>query len=194
MLWSSVSIAGKPTILVVDASHNLRGWEFEVCNRIFASMRRRNLSLKGSEPVRVEHVEELTPHLEPQDGYNCILLFGQGGGQQRTPEANLRGFWELLNSYFTASPKFLAACIWESYDPMVSQEILESSQSFAPLALAPQSPLTPREGFLFFMKFFTELDLHSEGSITGKMVWFSCSKARELLRRRNLTGKVGARC
>ena len=44
------------------------------------------------------------------------------------------------------------------------------------------------------LKFFTEMGLHSSDDITGKMVWFSCSKARELLRRRRLVGKVGVRC
>ena len=44
------------------------------------------------------------------------------------------------------------------------------------------------------MEFFTELELHFEDSITGKMVWFSGSKARELLRRGRLLGKSGVRC
>ncbi len=194
MLWSSVSIAGNPTILVVDASHNLRGWEFEACDHVFSSMKRRRLLLKGSEPVQVECPDDLVPHLEPLDEYNCILLFSHGEGELVASDSNLRGYWELLNSYCTTSPKLFAACSWDSYDSEVSQEILDSPQSFAPLALAPQSPLTPREGFLFSLKFFTELNLHSEESITGKMVWFSCSKARELLRRRYLSGKVGLRC
>lgn len=193
MLWSSVSIPGKPTTLVVDASCNLKGWEFEFCDRLFATMKRRGLLLKGSAPVRVKQPEDLLPHLEPQEESNCILLFSHGEGERVPPETKLRNYWEWLNSYVRPA-KLFAACTWESYDPEVSQEILKSPRSFAPLALAPQSPLTPHEAGLFSLKFFTEMDLHSGDDITGKMVWFSCSKARELLRRRRLPGKVGVRC
>ena len=194
MLWSSVSIGGKPTILVVDASCNLEGWEFEFCDRLCASMKRRSLLIKGSAPVRVERPEDLLPHLEPQEAFNCILLFGHGEGDHVAPEAKLSSYWAWVNSHVQLSAKLFAACMWESYDPVVSQEILESPKSFAPLALAPQSLLTPREASLFFLKFFTELDLHSSDSITGRMVWFAGSKAKELLRRRRLTGKFGLRC
>ena len=106
----------------------------------------------------------------------------------------MASYWAWLNSQVELPPLVFAACTWESYDPSVSREILESPDTFAPLALAPQSPLTPREASLFLLKFFTELDLHSTDSITGRMVWFSHSKARELLRRRRLAGKVGLRC
>lgn len=193
MLWSSVSIPGKPTILVVDASCNLGGWEFEFCDRLFATMKRRNLLLQGGTPSRVERPDDLLAHLEPQEAFNCILLFSQADATPLPPEATLRNYWEWLNSHIRL-PKLFAACTWERYDPEMSQEILKSPKTFAPLALAPQSPLTPREAGLFSLKFFTEMDLHSSDSVTGKMVWFSCSKARELLRRRRLSGKVGVRC
>jgi len=179
---------------MVDASRNLEGWEFEFCDRLYASMRRRGLLLKGSAPARVEQPEDLASHLEPQDAFNCILLFGHGDGEHVPHGADLRGYWAWLNSHTTLSPKLFAVCTWESYDPVTGQEILESPNSFAPLALAPQSPLTPREASLFFLKFFTEMELHSSDSVTGRMAWFSCSKARELLRRRRLPGKVGLRC
>ena len=46
------------------------------------------------------------------------------------------------------------------------------------------------------MKFFAEVDMHSESteSMTGKMIWFGHSKAREILRRRKYDGRVGLRC
>ena len=194
MLWSSNSIPGKPTILLVDASCNRGGWEFDFCDRLYASMKRRGLLLKVSAPVRVERPEELLPHLEPQHDFNCMLLFDHGEGEYAAPETNLTSYWTWLNSRVQPPGLLFAACMWESFDPTVSQEILGSGESFAPLALAPQTPLTPREAGLFFLKFFIELDLHSGDAITGRMVWFACSKARELLRRRRLTGKVGARC
>ena len=190
MLWSSTSISGKPTILVVDASCNAAGWESEFCDRIFAAMKRRGLLLRGSSPVRVEDPGFLRPHLEPDEGPNCIFLLSHGN---EATAAGLKSYWEWLNSY-SQPAKLFASCTWESYDPELTQEILKSPRTFAPLALAQQSPLTPREAGLFMLKFFTEMGLHSSDDITGKMVWFSCSKARELLRRRRLVGKVGVRC
>ena len=53
--------------------------------------------------------------------------------------------------------------------------------------------MSGREGGLFLLKFFTELDLHSEVNMTGRMAWFSWSKASELLKRRQLTGRFGLR-
>ena len=194
MFWSSVSITGRPTILVVDASRNLEGWEFQFCDRLFTSMRRRGLLVHGSVPVRVEAPEALAQHLKPETAFNCILLLGHGEGEHVPQEAKLRSYWAWLNSGVVVGPKLFAACTWESYDPVTSREILESTESFAPLALAPRSPLTPREASLFFLKFFTELDLHSASSITGKMVWFSFSKAKVLLQKRRLMGKVEMRC
>ena len=61
------------------------------------------------------------------------------------------------------------------------------------MALAPLSPLTPREGGLFFVKFFTELDLHSLDRISAGIVRFSYAKARHLLDRRHMRGKIGVR-
>lgn len=193
MLWSTVSIPGRPTILVADASRNLGGWEFGFCDRLYENMNRRGLRLEGGGPIRVDLPEELLPYLQCQE-INCILLFGHGEGEAVATEAKLGSYWAWLSSRGQPSPVLFAACMWESYDPTVSRDILESQANFAPLAVVPQSPLTPREAGLFFLKFFTELDLHSSESITGRMVWFSCSKARELLRKRRLTGKVGARC
>lgn len=189
-----MSIAGKPTVLMVDTSCNSGGWEFGFCDRLFISMRRRGLQLKGGEPVRVKRPEELVPHLEPRDAFNCILLFGYGEGYGVPQGEKLSSYWTWLNTQARLSYVLFSACMWEGHDAALSREILEARESFAPLALAPQSVLTPREAGLFFLKFFTELDLHSTDSVTGRMVWFACSKARELLRRRRLPGKVGLRC
>ena len=194
MLWSSVSIPGKPTILVVDASRNVGGWEYEFSDRLSGNMKRRGLLMETDSPVRVELPGDLLTHLESEKGFNCILLLAHGDGTCVQSAARLSSYWEWLNSGARLPPVLFAACMWEGYDPEVSREILESPDSFAPLAVAPQSPMTPREAGLFLLKFFTELDLHSDESITGRMVWFACSKARELLRRRRLTGKFGARC
>lgn len=191
-MWSSVTIPEKPSILVVDASRNLEGWEYEFMDRLFSSLRRSRLLLVRETPVRIEETQELGPYLSA--GFNCILFFSHGEGERVLPHARMRTHWEWLNLHGQLSPKLFAGCMSQSYDPAASQQVLESSQTFAPLALAPHSPLTQREAGLFLLKFFTELNLHSAESISGKMVWFSFSKARELLRRRRYTGKFGVRC
>ena len=76
----------------------------------------------------------------------------------------------------------------------MGSELLRGSTDLAPFALAPTSPLTPREAGLYFLKFFIELHLHAPSEISGRMVWFSASKAAALLRRRGLAGTVGVRC
>lgn len=193
-MWSSVSIPGKPVILLVDASVNLGGWEAQFCARLCSSMVRRGLHLHGGAPVLVSCPEDLDPHLEPRGAFNTVLLFAHGRGERVTPSASLSSYWKRLNFHGHLPPVLFAVCTWESYDPVVCQDILESTSSFAPLALVPRTNLTPREAGLFFMKFFTELDLHSDDAITGKMVWFSWSKAKEILRRRRLMGTLGVRC
>lgn len=185
MLWSSASVSGRPVLLMIDASGDSQGWEAEFCRRMYTIVRRRGLYLTGSGPLQVNGPGKLRPHLEHQDSFNCMLLFGSG--------SVLGSYWRWLNAQSDLLPKLFVACSWESYDPVTSDEILKAEETFAPLALAQQTPLTPRESGLYLLKFFTELELHSSDEITGKMVWFSASKAKELLRRRRLEGKFGVR-
>jgi len=191
-MWSSVTIPGKPAILVVDASRNLEGWENDFIDRLFSSLKRSRLILITKVPVCIHRTNELEPHLSSD--FNCILFFSHGQGEQVLPDAKMRSHWDWLNLHGQLSSKLFAGCMGQSYDPEASRQILQSPQTFAPLALTPQSPLAKREAGLFLLKFFTELNLHSKESITGKMAWFSYSKARELLRRRRYTGKFGLRC
>ena len=88
----------------------------------------------------------------------------------------------------------VALCTWGDHDPDLSGEVLRDATDLAPFTLAPTSPLTPREAGLYFLKFFIELHLHAPSEISGRMVWFSASKAAALLRRRGLPGTVGLRC
>ena len=194
MLWSSASIPGRPALLVVDASHNLHGWESEFCDRLYAGLRRRGLCLKSEEPVRVTQPGQLAPLLEGASPFNSILLLGHGVEEGLAEDARLDGYWEWLNRQEGLPQLLLAVCMWESYDAALSEKVLDTRDGFAPLAVAQKSPLTVREASLYFLKFFTELDLHSADEITGRMAWFADSKARELLKRRRLPGVVGARC
>ena len=152
------------------------------------------MELVSETPLRVDHFKDLESVLQDQETFNCLFLLCHGDGTQVPEESKLSSFWAGLSSYRGLPPTLLAVCTWESHDPVTSQSILAARDSFAQLAIVPQSALSPRAAGLFFMKFFTELNLHAHDSITGKMVWFSHSKAREILKRRNLPGQVGMRC
>ena len=192
MLSSRVVIEGPPALLLVDASRNLAGWEAEFCDRLCAAMLRRGLRLVGGRSLQVSGPEELGRHLPLLEAANCLLLIGHGGQTVPSASSELRGHWAWLRAN-VVGPKLLAFCSWADHDPAFSEEVLKAADDFAPLALAQESPVTSREGGLFLLKFFTELHLHSEVDMTGRMAWFSWSKATALLKRRRLTGSFGLR-
>ena len=194
MLWSQATIPGKPRVILVDSSRNAQGWEADYCSSIFNVLGRKGVQLAGKGPLRVEKPQDLTPILVDQEAFNCIFLVSHGVGTQVPRESNLGSFWTWLSKNVGLTPKLMAVCTWEDYDPDTSQSILSAEDSFAPFAIVPQSSLSPRAAGLYFMKFFTELDMHAPDEITGKMVWFSRSKARELLRKRHIPGEIGMRC
>jgi len=194
MFWSETSIPGKPRVLVVDSSRNVQGWEADYCRRIFDVLGRKGVQLAGNGPLQVARPQELSEALQDQEAFNCIFLVSHGVAQNVPPESNLSSFWDWLSRYDGLTPKLLAVCTWEDPDLDTGQLILSAEDSFAQFAIVPQSSLTPRAAGLYFMKFFTELDMHAPEEITGKIVWFSRSKARELLRKRHLLGELGMRC
>ena len=155
-------------------------------------MARRGIQLAGGRPLQVGAPGELGPHRPALDAANCLLLIGHGSETAPSASSELRGYWAWLQAN-AAGPKLLAVCSWADHDPAFSEEVLQASGDFAPLALAQRSPVTGREGGLFLLKFFTELDLHSEVNTTGRMAWFSWSKATALLKRRRLTGSFALR-
>ena len=194
MFWSDITIPGKPRLLVVDGSRNVEGWESEFCDRICNVLSRKEMELASDGPLRADRPQDVADALLDQESFNCIFMIGHAGGPQTPEESKLSNFWDWLSNYEGMAPKLLTICTCEDYDPDTSQSILTAKDSFAKFAIVPQSPLTPRVAGLFFMKFFTELDVHAADAITGQMVWFSCSKARELLRKRHLSGEIGMRC
>ena len=191
-MWSPTVIETPPVVLLVDASRNLAGWESEFCDRLFSAMVRRGLRLVGSSSLRVSGLKQLKPHLRALERASCVLLVGHG--EETAPSAaheiQSHVAWLKVN---VIGPKLLAVCSWQNYDPALTEELLKAPSDFAPLALAQQSPVTAREAGLFFLKFFSELDLHSENQMSGRMAWFSWSKAKELLNRRRLEGSFGLR-
>lgn len=192
MLWSQITIPGKLRLLVVDGCCNHQGWEAGFCSRIFNALGRKGISLTGEGPLKVDRPQDLSEAFQDQGAFNCLFLVSHGA--QVPEESKLSSFWTWLSSHDGLTPKLLAVCTFEDHDPDTSHSILSAEGSFSQLAIVPQSPLSPRGAGLFFLKFFTELDLHSPDAITGRMVWFSRSKARELLRKRRLPGEIGARC
>ena len=179
-------------MLVVDASRNLAGWESQFCDRLFNAMARRGLGLVGGGPLRVGAPQELEPQLRAPEAASCVLLVGHADTAAPSAAAEMQRYVAWLKAN-VAGPKLLAVCSWQHYDPALTEELLKAPSDFAPLALAQQSPVTAREAGLFFLKFFTELHLHSEDQISGRMTWFSWSKAKELLSRRRLEGRFGLR-
>lgn len=194
MFWSQIAIPGKPRVLVVDGCGNAEGWEAEFCDRLFDVLRRRGIRLASEAPLRPSRPQDLDEALRDQEAFNCVFLFCHGDGVQVPEELKLNSFWNWLSTREGMTPKLLTVCTSESYDSETSQRILAPGDSFAKLAIVPQSPLSARAAGLFYIKFFFELDLHANDSIQGKMVWFSHAKAKELLKRRHLPGQLGVRC
>jgi hypothetical protein len=191
-MWSPTIIETPPIVLLVDASRNLAGWESQFCDRLFTAMTRRGVVLVGSGPLRVDGPRELEPHLRALESGSCLLLVSHSGEGAPSAAVEMQSYvaWLKIN---VAGPKLLAVCSWQDYDPDLTEELLKDSSRFAPLALVQQSPVNAREAGLFFLKFFSELYLHSGNQISGRMTWFSWSKAKELLNRRRLEGKFGIR-
>ena len=192
MFWSQTTIPGKPRLLIVDGSRNVLGWESQFCDRISNVLARKEVGLVTGGAVRPNGPEELASLLRDQQA-NCIFLLCHGYSQDGQT-ATLEDYWKWLAGQNGLSETLLAVCTYEGHDPETAQAIMDAGDGFAKLAVAQQSDMSLRAAGLFFMKFFTELDLHAYDSITGKMVWFSHSKAREILKRRDLPGRMGLRC
>ncbi len=190
VFWSQASVDGRPQVLVLDASGNREGWEADSCTRVSNSMVRRGIPVVGEGPALVNSHSELESAILSDDRYNCVLLCAHADGELAVGDC-----WQAMRRWLDGTRKLLAVCTWEGYDAATTEEVLTADDTFAVLGVSQQSPLSVRAAGLFFMKFFAELDLHSHASesMTGKMVWFGHSKAREILRRRHYEGRVGLR-
>ena len=192
-MWSQITIPGEPCLLMVDGSGNLQGWESGFCDRMWNFLARKGFRLVGEGPLRARNPEDLAEACRDHASFNCIFLACHGKTTQ-SDQAALAIYWDWLSQHQGLDSKLMAVCTWEDHDADASESILESGDAVASLAIAPQSPLSPRAAGLFYMKFLSELGDHSSDSITGRRVWFSCTKAKELLRRRRLPGQIGMRC
>jgi len=194
VLWSQITIPGKPRILIVDGTRNTQGWENEFADRILTVLKRKGLDLVGDVPLQPSKPQDLNVVLDCQDSFNCLFLLCHGKDADVPEDTKLAAYWASLSKRGTLTPKLLAVCCWETPGPETGESILDARDSFAQIALVPGSALSQRAAGLFYLKFFTELDLHADDSIMGKMVWFSHAKAREILKRRSLPGEIKMRC
>jgi len=191
-MWSSTTIDGPPRLLIVDASGQLESREVSFGRDLFRALNRRSM-LVGEKPLKIDAPEQYSLYREIFDQANCVLLFVRASEDNSPASSRLVDYWEWLNANLDR-PKLFFGCSWESYDPAIVETVLNSKITFAPIALIPQMGVTPREVGLFCLKFFTELTLHSGDHVTGKMAWFSASKAKELMRRRGFHVSFGLRC
>ncbi len=175
---------------VIDGSAKPGGWEAAFAGRLASTLYRRGLDEEAT-PLAVAGPQDLEGYAARLGRANCLVLFG---ADDEHGMVRLRDLWEWLRTHI-AGPKLLAVAWWQHYDDGLSQEMFNDSGGFAPLFTGPKGPADERETGLFLLKFFTELDLHSEaeGAITGRMAWFAWSKARELLRRRGLPSEFSIR-
>jgi len=182
--WSDATIEGRPRVLTVDITGNRDGWEHDSAHRVHSSMPRRKISVATEEPV-IGEASELAKMINGAGEFNAMLLLCRPADSDAAAQ-----IWGQIKEVNTEA--LLAICTWDTAEPLLASAVGESTGSFGQLAVVQESPMTIRAAGLFFMKFFAELDMHSEAthSMTGKMVWFGHSKAREILRRRNYEGRV----
>jgi hypothetical protein len=179
---------------MIDGTRNTQSWENEFSGRIFTVLKRKGLDLIGDVPLRPSQPQDLNAVLDVEDSFNCLFLLCHGKAASVPEETKLAAYWTSLSNRGTLKSKLLAVCSWETPDTETGQSILDARDSFAQIALVPGSTLSQRAAGLFYLKFFSELDLHADDSIMGKMVWFSHAKAKEILKRRNLPGEIKVRC
>ena len=182
--WGDATIEGRPRVLAVDITGNREGWEHDSAHRVHSSMPRRKIAVASEDPL-IGEISELAKMINGAGKFNAMLLLCRPADSDAAAQ-----IWGQLKEISTEA--LLAICTWDTAEPLLASAVRESTGSFGQLAVVQESPMTVRAAGLFFMKFFAELDMHSEttNSMTGKMVWFGHSKAREILRRRNLEGRV----
>jgi hypothetical protein len=174
-MWSSVSIPGTPRILMIDVTQNRDGQEYAFSDRLYQSLKKSGLQMDA--------LLHSFPNQPNEHEFNCLLIFAH------SPNDVLK----TVNSQNVPS-YLLAICSTDGFEAESGESILKSNPPVAPIMIAPLSTMTLREAGLFYLKLFTELKLHSADNISGKMVWFSFSKAKELLKRRRYAAKFGVRC
>ena len=178
---------GRPLVLFVDATQDLQGWEHKASDRVFRSMRRRKVQLIGDGPARPTSSDEIEAVLMSQGDFNCLLLAGHGRAADIPVSAILKPYWDVLRRQDRLSLTVVATWTCGRPDPQLKEEVI-GARDLAPIVLASEADLDAREAFLFFGRFFEELDLHSPQAITAPMARFAYIKTRHFS-----TGKMEIR-
>ena len=181
----STTVIERPfTLIVVDCTGGASAPEADLTRRLLTTLAKRGVTLASAEPI----APPLEPHASALDAASCIVLVGDSARPGVALDA-----WRWLDAHVTG-PALVAASQFGAPDPTLTDAVLNTSPSFAPIALAQQTPAPPRTVALFLMKFLAELHLHTDAHrITGRMAWFAHKKAQELLKRRRLDATFGLR-
>ncbi len=187
-MFASTSAIDRPlSTLVIDTSTDLAQLESGLSARLFNSLTRRGLRMVGEGPTTGGLPEE-SAHLEASIAEaSCLVALG-GGDAASTDRMEHLVDW--LASTIVG-PKLFAVFTWDAYDPALSARVLDETDSPAVIAVAQRSPVAPRAGALYLLKFLTEVHLHSDDRITGRMAWFAWAKANELMKRRRMDAAFG---
>jgi hypothetical protein len=187
-MLSTASIERSFSLLLLDTTNNEEGWEYEVSAKLLAVLEKRGVTLVEARPLHVSSASQLYRHPESLAAASCIILLGSSNG---APD-RFMGLWNGLSAHIEA-PTIAVVCLWGTHLESLTDAVLKLSPDWAPIALAQESDIAPRAGALFLLKFITELELHSDERMTGRMAWFAWKKAAELLKRRGLSAKFGLR-
>ena len=183
-MTKQVTIAGKPTVLSIDATQNVGGWEYRLSHRIFKSLERRGVAMLGSESYHISRPEEMWNPLAQHQGFNCLLLQAHGDFVLE----NLEECLKYLSHQVQQDSKLLAVCVCQGYVADMAEK-LQQKGSVPSIMLVPVGELSVRQAAPFFVKFFVELNLHSTDSINGMMAQFAFAKAQKFA-----PGKVKILC
>ena len=168
-----MAIQGRPNVLFLDATANLRGWEHLSARTMFDSMKRRGISLVGDGPRLLEKLDELPSTICGDQYINCIFL--QVNGEDIGGWA--RDCWLALQRSTILKNRLFALSICDGFDQYLSEEILNYKGDCS-ISVCPVNQLTKRQSAAFFVKFFIELDLHCSQSISPMMARFAFAKAK----------------
>ena len=167
--------SSRPLVLFVDATQNLQGWEHNASARVFRSMKRRKVQMVGTGPAKPQSPDEFEELLACRDNFNCLLVAGHGQAPDLPISALLKTYWDVMNQHNNPSLALLAAWTCGRPDPKLKEEVMQVGGP-VPIVLASAVDLDGKEAYLFFSRFFEELDIHCPQAITAPMARFAYTK------------------
>ena len=179
-MWSSAFIPGKPVVSVIAIEETETATGLATTSRLSQKLKRRKIALGSSNLASVLHAN--TPPTSTADS-NCFLLVWTTF-EGRANDC-LSTIWESLLQRSKSGPILVALLGGVDADPAFEQ-IIETPGPTIPFLLTQTRSVPFHHGEAYILKFFSELALHSPDNISGKMVWFSATKAAALLKTRGV--------